>query len=83
MHMQFSEGDLLAVPLNNTNTFPVDPYKLSLIERIELQPVPWLATVKREAGAGFYSDRYGPLPFAFNEIAPEKYYVFVVSKPPQ
>jgi hypothetical protein len=36
-------------------------------------PCPWLSTMQKQMGAGFYSDVWGPLPFAFGFVPPEQY----------
>lgn len=75
-------GDLLAIPLNNSNLRPPDskqahPWKALLI------PGPrWLTTISREVGAGFYASVWGPLPFAFGKVPPEKVLVYVLGQAP-
>ena len=38
-------------------------------------PVPIFTTTSLELGAGFYSDLWGPLPYAIGRVKPELYYV--------
>jgi hypothetical protein len=78
--LRMADGDLVAVPMNNANIFPVSPYKLRLVEEIDRQSLSWLATVKQGVGVGFYADVFGPLPFGVARIPPDKYYVFLVAK---
>jgi len=35
--------------------------------------LPFLATLSPRLGAGFYVDEWGPLPFAFGRVPPERY----------
>jgi 4-amino-4-deoxy-L-arabinose transferase-like glycosyltransferase len=73
---QFRAGDLLVVPVSNTNLKPI---YLNLVERIatiEMPVLPGVATMSHEVGAGFYTDIVGPLPFSFGPVQREKYIVF-------
>jgi hypothetical protein len=45
-------------------------------------PLPWLATMNLQVGAGFYADVFGPLPFAFGRVPPERFTVYKVSPDP-
>jgi 4-amino-4-deoxy-L-arabinose transferase-like glycosyltransferase len=67
-------GDIIVVPVNNTN-----PFKLveeTILERTVEIPVPSrVATISTEMGAGFYSSVWGPLPFAIGPVPNERYYM--------
>jgi 4-amino-4-deoxy-L-arabinose transferase-like glycosyltransferase len=68
-------GDLVIIPVNNTNirrTPPATPGRTELVNF----PQFLLATMSPETGAGFYSSRWGPLPWVFARIPPEPYLVF-------
>ena len=68
-------GDLVIIPVNNTNiTLP------AITARREQVNFPQflVATMSPETGAGFYSSRWGPLPWVFARIPPEPYLVFPV-----
>jgi hypothetical protein len=80
--LQMSDGDLLAVPFNNTNLFPISPWKADLVKGYERASFPWLSTLKRGTGAGFYSDVFGPLPYVFGSVAPDRYNVYRVLRVP-
>jgi hypothetical protein len=76
-------GDLLLLPRFNTYV-GMDPNSNPTLARLGARPVttvelvacPWLATMNRETGAGFYStEGFGPLPFVFGAVPPEQYYV--------
>src|SRR3972149_888412 len=73
-----SPGEWLVVPANNTNTFLMPRGTVSLHRVVEVPSPGVLATMNRSVGAGFYSDVWGPLPFAVGRVPPERYYVFVV-----
>jgi hypothetical protein len=72
-------GDLLILPLNNSNVvWPAPPW----VRHQETKVVavePWLTTMRPEVGAGFYTDYRGPMPFAFGAVPPETYEVYEVA----
>jgi len=70
-------GDLLIIPVNNTNISETLPVITSRTGQLNF-PQFLLATMSLETGAGFYSSRWGPLPWVFARIPPEPYLVFRV-----
>jgi 4-amino-4-deoxy-L-arabinose transferase-like glycosyltransferase len=70
-------GDLLIIPVNNTNISETLPVITGRGEQVNF-PQFLLATMSSETGAGFYSSRWGPLPWVFARIPPEPYLVFRV-----
>jgi hypothetical protein len=70
------KGDLVVVPFNNTNIFPLSKEVFFLSGRMELPLFPGLAVMDSAAGAGFYTSLWGPLPFAFGAVPDEKYYIY-------
>ncbi len=74
-HPQTRPGDLMVLPFNNTNLKPIPENTFERIGVIEVPVFPWMAAMGRAVGAGFYTDIVGPLPFAFGDVPPEKYYV--------
>jgi hypothetical protein len=77
---QLLPGDILIVPMNNTSLFRLPEAYAPLRDSVLTPPPFWLATMSREAGAGFYAQVWGPLPFALGEIPPERYLVYVVKE---
>lgn len=71
-------GDVVVVPLNNTALFAFPTGNIAPVDSLEHGATTWIATMNHAAGAGFYSDVWGPAPYAFGKISPEKYQVFVV-----
>jgi hypothetical protein len=69
-----ARGDIMVVPSNNTNTSHLQDSKMVMRDVLQFAPHPWLATMNLSAGAGFYTDMSGPLPFAIGSIQPEEYY---------
>ena len=68
-------GDLIVLPFNNTNLMAIPPESVERLFTLELPVLPWISTMSQALGAGFYSDKRGPLPFAFGRVPVEKYYV--------
>lgn len=71
-------GDLIVLPFTNTNLKSIPENTVERIAIIEKPVVPWIATMNKAVGAGFYMDIFGPLPFAFGHVPREKYYVLRV-----
>ncbi len=71
-------GDIIVVPMNNANLIPLPGDRVSLVRVFEFIPCRWLSTMNALFGAGFYSNIWGPLPFAFGRVPVEVYYIFVV-----
>jgi hypothetical protein len=67
-------GDLIIIPVNNTNISRILPPITGRAEQVNF-PQFLLATMSLETGAGFYSNRFGPLPWVFTRIPPEPYLV--------
>jgi len=77
-NLHFARGDILAVPTTNTNIYAMAPGSTTL-EAVEVPVCSWLATMNSGAGAGFYADVFGPLPFAFGSIPAERFKIFSAS----
>jgi 4-amino-4-deoxy-L-arabinose transferase-like glycosyltransferase len=64
-------GDRVAFPVGEVNVYPPNEDVFVELETLSV-PVPgYLTTISDEAGAGFYSSVWGPLPFAFGLSPPE------------
>jgi tetratricopeptide (TPR) repeat protein len=73
-------GDVLAVPVNGSNTtFPAAEAVETAHSR-EYEVSEWLNTMQLGI-SGFYTADCGPLPFAFGLTPPERYYVFKLAQP--
>jgi 4-amino-4-deoxy-L-arabinose transferase-like glycosyltransferase len=74
-----TSGDIFIIPNNNTN--PINPRSeyVRLREIIKVPSGVWLTTMNHEIGAGFYSDVWGPLPFAVGTVPLEQYSIFEVN----
>jgi hypothetical protein len=65
-------GDRVAIPDNNCNFVCDTPWKTRELKRFTATACPWLTTMHYAAGAGFYAESWGPLPFAFAVVPPEQ-----------
>ncbi len=71
-------GDIIVIPKNNTNTKPLPPDLVSFLREFQYDTGGFLTTMSVDAGAGFYMDIRGPLPFALAHDTVEKYGAFEV-----
>jgi 4-amino-4-deoxy-L-arabinose transferase-like glycosyltransferase len=70
----FRAGDIVIIPENATNSFGPPPGFMlgdTTVTNFDLRGS--LATMSQPAGAGFYSSVWGPLPFTFAKLPPERY----------
>jgi hypothetical protein len=75
-------GDIVIFPgQTQTSLGDLPDAGLKLLSRNEFQPLSFAATM-RVQHAGFYSQLWGPLPFAFGAVPPEVATISVVTKPP-
>ena len=79
---EIAVGDILVRPSQNSNVPAPDPKIASLLEFFSMPSFPGFATMNLDCGAGFYSQLWGPLPFVFGRIPPEKIYVYAIKMPP-
>jgi len=72
-----SGGDYVAIASNNVvlRQEPA-PASVSAREVIEIDLPLHVTTIERDMAAGFYSSSWGPLPFSFGPVAPERYDLF-------
>jgi hypothetical protein len=74
-------GDIFVQPDNNTSVIGLGSSGSRLLTTLEFQPLSFVSTMQGDVCAGFYSDVWGPLPFAFGPIPPERYRIFAITKP--
>ncbi|HMD13879.1 MAG TPA: hypothetical protein VKI62_04580, partial [Bacteroidota bacterium] len=77
---KFDRGDIVIVPLNNTSLYHLPEEYFVLSDSLQGGGMSWLTSMNNLAGAGFYSDFWGPMPFVFGEVPSEKYYVYFVKE---
>ena len=73
-------GEVLIIPQNNSNVYPVNPHWIEDRKLIRFDTLPWLATMNPQMGAGFYSDAVGPLPFVFGPVPADVYEVLRIAQ---
>src|SRR6266478_4774097 len=69
-------GDVMIIPLNNTNLAQPSPEWTHLrdVKKVEVEST--MATMQKSSGAGFYTDVWGPMPFALRTAIPDEFAVF-------
>jgi hypothetical protein len=65
----------IVVPLGNTSLFRLPDNLAETNAEYNFLPMQWLSVQNSHAGAGYYSDGWGPLPYVFGPAAPETYLV--------
>ncbi len=75
-------NDVLISPNNNTlvHKLPDSGGFLTTVEMLSLPVASWVTTMSPQAGAGFYTSLWGPLPYVFGATPPEIYVVQKVEK---
>jgi hypothetical protein len=71
-------GDVLIIPLSNSNVSLTPPLPTTGPPEQVNYPQFLLATMSPEMRAGFYSSKWGPLPWVFARIPSEHYLIFRV-----
>jgi 4-amino-4-deoxy-L-arabinose transferase-like glycosyltransferase len=72
---RFTPGIMIVIPENNTNILGLPPGVPASQQVIEVKTNAWIATMRPQVGAGFYASVWGPLPFAFGAVPPERYHL--------
>ena len=69
-------GDVMIIPLNNTNLAQPSAEWTHLrdVQKVEVEST--MATMQKSSGAGFYTDVWGPMPFALRTAIPDEFAVF-------
>ncbi len=75
-------NDVLISPNNNTIVYklPDSGGFFRTVETLSLPVASWVSTMSPQAGAGFYTSLWGPLPYVFGATPPEIYVVQKVEK---
>jgi len=72
----FRSGDIVIIPENTTNSFGSPPQFTLTETAVSTFPLRGcLATMSQPLGAGFYASVWGPLPFTFGTVPPERYLI--------
>jgi len=80
---RYANGDLLVIPDNNSDSSvqSIPPRVVASRETLAFPMNAGVTTIGAASGAGFYSDRWGPLPYAFGPVPPEGYTVLRLRLP--
>jgi hypothetical protein len=74
--LHLSSNEVIVVPTRNSYLFPLPEDQVEPRSEHEFAASKWLAIMS--AGAGYYSDGWGPLPYVFCSAPAEQYVVFRV-----
>jgi hypothetical protein len=77
-NLRLSPRDVIVVPMENSYLFPLPGQIVEPWFTHEVTGSSWISTMDGTLGAGYYSDGWGPLPFVFAKVPPEKYLVYRV-----
>lgn len=72
--------DVVAYPENASDLIPLPDDAVVVVRTVTCQPFKLLSTMHRDVGAGFFSDVWGPMPFAFGRVPAEKFNVLEISR---
>ena len=75
---RLAPGDRVAVPVDNANVVALPADAVVHREIRDFPVLPFLATLNPRVRAGFYAEEWGPLPFAFGRVPPERYVLLEV-----
>jgi hypothetical protein len=79
--MHCAIGDWIVQPGDNYGRFEMPDGTVRKTETMLVPTFPWLTTMHSLMGAGFYSNRKGPLPFAFGPVEDDNYQLLEVVRP--
>ena len=71
-------NEMIVVPLANSFLFPLPRDRVEPVSEYRAEAAKWVAIMSVPAGAGYYSDGWGPAPFIFGRAPPDQYFVLRV-----
>ena len=74
-------GDVLVLPENNTNVDTEPQPWMRLLDVVEVPAGAGVAVHRLERGAGFYADAFGPSPYVFGPVPPDRYRIYEIFDP--
>jgi hypothetical protein len=66
-------GKIVVIPENNCNIYPIPPESVASQWSLSFGTNTSVTTTSDLMGAGFYTDIFGPVPFAFGRVPAERY----------
>jgi hypothetical protein len=71
---RIAPGDLMVTPrFLQPGVYVIPSYMIEPVATIRELPCSWMSTMNRAVGADFYSNVWGPVPFALGRVPPEDY----------
>lgn len=80
-HLKVNPGDFVVQPENNTNVAPIPVELTSSREVIELHDRCWMAVMRTDRAAGFYSSVIGVMPYTLGSVPDERYVLIRLRNP--
>lgn len=77
----FQPNDMVISPENNANVAQIPERFVYGIRTSEFSGPRYVATMSSRLGAGFYTDTWGPLPFATGPVPPDRYHALLLGPP--
>jgi hypothetical protein len=71
-------GDIIVLAFNNTNVYPIPEAYAQQADVLRVPVCPFLSVMNIFSHAGFYSNGWGPLPYAFGKAPLETYTLNIV-----
>jgi hypothetical protein len=82
-HPACHPGDVMITPYNNTDVLFYPAEFMAPLREFEFPICRGLSTLQGRIGAGFYSAIWGPMPYVFGAVPPEKYGIWRLTLPVQ
>jgi Flp pilus assembly protein TadD len=73
-------GDIIVIPMNGGNVRWAGNGPLVPVAAMQLAAHPWIATMHNTVGAGFYSDRWGVMPFVVGATPREEFRIVMAGE---
>lgn len=80
-NFSFQPNDMVISPENNTNVAQIPERFVYGVRTAEFSGPRYVATMSSHLGAGFYTDTWGPLPFATGPVPADRYHALVLGPP--
>ena len=74
--MEIRVGDTVVQPENNTNKMPISPQLIASTDSLEINVNYGISSMNGTTNAGFYAAVWGPVPFSFGPVPPERYSIY-------
>jgi 4-amino-4-deoxy-L-arabinose transferase-like glycosyltransferase len=74
-----ARGDVVVLPLDNTRVAGLPRGAAGATDDFEVATFPWMSTMQRRTGAGFYASSFGPLPFAVGPVPSQRYSIVTLN----